>query len=176
MKNICFVSNFSKTILYRAIANELKLEGYKIFWIFVDSAYVHFACDDVFLKIDLSFSKKTSPPVDNFYLNEIIESDRFLRLHKAESYKYLVNIQSVIYNFINGNYIKFIFGERTWGHELLIGRMCKKRIELQCQYYSLSDIRIPSFRFGFFIDERETKLFAFDLKNEETDFEIQKPE
>jgi hypothetical protein len=176
LPNICFVSNFSKTLFYRKIADGLISSGYKIFWIFVDDFLIYLANNDLFIKVDLSYATlKGVQPIDDFTLNEIIESDRFLRLHKLVSYKYLTNIQAPLYDFINKNHINYVLGERTWGHELLIGRICAKRSELKCKYISLTDIRIPSLRFGFFTDEKETELFEFNFDVPIDDFTVDKP-
>jgi hypothetical protein len=68
---------------------------------------------------------------------------------------YLNKIKKHIYSFLKNNNISLVFGEATWGHELLISRICNYHQELSCQYLSPQIVRLPQDRFSFFKNESE---------------------
>lgn len=174
--NICFVSNFSKTILYREIANKLKENNVNVYWIFVDSSLVKFAEDDSYLYFDLSVIDESEKiEVCDIPLNEILLADRFISLNK-NGRKYLTNIQTKMFNFIKNNNIRYIFGERTWAHELLLSRIVQRCPILNCKYFSFTTVRIPSERFAFFEDEKEECLHIVKNKGNYLNFDIKTPD
>lgn len=177
--NICFVSNFSKTILYRAIADNLVKNNseIKIFWIFVDSTLVKYANNDSHILIDLSYAKKKRKEISDLSVNEIWVADRYLSLDKKNGLNYLKNIQEPLYAFIKENAIQYIFGEKTWGHEIVLSRIVTRCPELNCKYLSFSTVRIPSERFAFYEDEKDERILEIANKknNSIIDFEITKP-
>jgi hypothetical protein len=178
--NICFVGNFYKTYLFHEIASKLTVEGVNVFWIVSkleqhDFLLKHYEAKRI-LYINRSFINKPNVAVDDFKLNELLYGDRVLRHEMSNGLKFLTNIQKPIYDFLLTNKIRFVFGEITWAHELLLQRMAKKRTELNCMYLQCSDIRIPNSRFAFFVDEREYSMMQFDepYNNDEV-IKIEKP-
>lgn len=158
-KNICFVANQSKTKFFQGVAKELLGLGINVYWITIsDKIKVQlqheYSADNV-LSLDRHV---VGDPVADFKLNEIVLSDRSLREQQSWAFNYLNGIQSPIFNFIKKHKIAAIFGEVTWGHEMLILRMTKKLSELDCQYITPHTVRIPSGYFGFFTDEEQSEL------------------
>ncbi len=84
-------------------------------------------------------------------------SDRVLRYEPAFGEAYLKSIQKSYYEFIKQNNIRFVFGEMTWAHEVLMSCITHKCSELSCQYLKPHTIRIPTGRFAFFKDEFESE-------------------
>jgi len=162
-KIVCFVANFHKTPVYEAIADKLIEEGVNIFWIvpnFIQYKYLRnkYGSNNNLL-IDRTLIHKEKSPIADVKINEIIYGDRVWRREKENGIKYLTNIQKPIYDFIYKNKIHVIFGESTWGQELLIQRLCNRCPELECEYFSSMVTRIPNGRFFFFNDEKQTEVF-----------------
>lgn len=158
--NICFIANYSKTIFFEAIAQKLKKQGINIFWITVSNKLNTSLCntwgkDNV---LYINNSQRHSTPISDLRLNEIIQSDRALRSHKTSAKIYLESIQQPIFDFIKNHNITFIFGEITWGHEILTLRITKKHPELNCRFLNPHTVRLPKAYFGFFLDEQQSNL------------------
>ena len=179
MINICFVPCFGKGELYRDLADKLVKKyknDIKIYWIIVDKRYQTINRTDSRLYIDFSISKNNkSEEFKDFRINEIIYSDRVLNKNIDKGKKYLINLEYILYDYIKEHRINIIIGERAQAHELLLGRICNLCPELKCEYYSMTDIRIPSFRFAFFKDEKETELVEFNNKCDVKEFKLEKP-
>lgn len=182
--SICFISNYEKTYFFDAVATLLVARGVKVHWIVVNRKLRDFLVADYGQESVLYISKdNVSLPqeaVGDFRLNELVYGDRALRYQPEWAYSFLGNIQKPIYEFIQRNNIKFIFGEITWAHEVLIHRLVTKCPELEAEFYSPQTIRIPVGRFGFFRDEFQSELVAIpDTKNtvvHETAIRIEKPD
>ena len=168
--NVCFIANYSKTIFFEAIALELKKQNINIFWITVSKKINTSLCDtwgkDSVLYINNA--QQSQPPISDLRLNEIIQSDRALRSQKESAKKYLENIQQPIFDFIKTNDINFIFGEITWGHEILTLRITKKHPELNCTFLNPHTVRLPKSHFGFFLDEQQSILAVRDCNGSKT--------
>lgn len=164
--NICFVANFYKTFLFHEIAKKLSHNGVGIFWIVTKLDQYHFLKNhypiENILYINRSFSIKTTETVDDFRLNELVYGDRVFKYDLQNGLNFLSNIQKPIYDFISNNAIRFVFGEITWAHELLIQRMAQKRKELNCLYLECSLVRIPNNRFAFFTDDSQNEMLEFN--------------
>ena len=158
--NICFIANYSKTIFFEAVAQELKKQGKKIFWITISEKLKSSLSNawEVENILYINNLQPTSPTISDLRLNEIIKSDRALSAQGEQAKKYLENIQVPIYNFIKNNNIGFIFGEITWGHEILTHRITTKHVELNCTFLNPHTVRIPKSHFGFFLDEQQSVL------------------
>ncbi len=178
--SLCFVGNFYKTYLFHEVSVKLRAKGIKIFWIVSKLDHYNFLkqyyeCQDI-LYINRTFIGIDNEQVDDFKLNELIYGDRVLRHEMVNGLKFLTNIQQPLYDFLFKNKIRFVIGEITWAHELVIQRMTKARVELNCTYIQCSDIRIPNSRFAFFVDETEFKLLEFNsYTNLLNSIEIEKP-
>lgn len=164
--NILFISNFNKTDFFIKIAEKLKVKGIEIFWIAVNKRIANKLSSLFGDKTVLYISKadkveKISTDIDLKY-NEIIYSDRILR-HEKEPLKYLIGIQNKIIAFFADNKIKYVIGELTWAHELLVYRLIHKKIIPDCLFLNPHTIRIPANRFAFFIDEWQSEFY--NIKN-----------
>ena len=160
MKSICFVANFYKTPTFKAIADNLSMYGVNTYWIVPNKLQydelVKEYGEEAVLLIDRSLINMPAEPVGDFKLNEIVFGDLRVWRHSIdEGLKYLTNIQKPVYDFIQKNQIHLVFGEDTWGQELLIHRMCNQLPELKCCYYSQMVARIPNGKFFFFYDEKQ---------------------
>ena len=170
--NVCFVSNYSKTLFFEQVAYGLKELGVEVFWITVDKYWYKYLCDrfgeNNVLHVSYKQNTYDCKPIGEFKINELIYSDRVLNKLKdfqiAQSY--LCNIQKDLYTFIKNNNITKVFGEVTWAHEMLISRMCNDIPELKATFLLPLTIRIPFNRFAFFIGESQIKIFeTFNMKN-----------
>jgi hypothetical protein len=178
--NICFVGNFYKTALFHAIAQKLQNEGGEVYWIVCKKDQYEFlnTCYDStrILYINRSFISKTSSIVDDFKLNELVFGDRVFKHEIQNGIKFLENVQRPLYDFIHSNNIRFVFGEIAWAHEVLIQRITKKRLELNCTYLQFNVIRMPSQRFAFFRGETEFDMVEFEGNpNVEQIIKVEKP-
>jgi hypothetical protein len=173
-KSICFVANFYKTFLFHALALELQQRGISIYWIVTKSDQYAFLVDhygkENVLYINRTFISKTATPVSDFKLNELVFGDRVLKHEKKNAIDFLINIQKPIYDFIQQHKIRFIFGEVTWAHEILLMRMAKQCKELNSIYLECTVIRLPNNRSAFFTDEHQCNVI--ELNNEISTDEI----
>lgn len=182
--NICFVANFYKTYLFHEIAKKLEQRGFRVFWIVVNAPLntflrSHYATDRV-LYINKRHASIDSEPVGDFRLNELVFGDRVLRHEAGWASTFLKNIQKPLLDFVRDNEIKYIFGEITWAHEILLHRILRAFPELGARYLCPHTIRIPNGRFGFFEDEFQSKLYATPQQAEVdeacVDFTVSKPD
>lgn len=174
--NICFIANFHKTYFFYEISKSLK-ERYDIntFWIVFNKKNLSFLLkrtdtDKILYLPKKEYLFKTANPIGEFKINELIYGDRLLRYTPDNGEKYLNNIQQPVYKFIKENNIKFVFGEITWAHEVLIFRMSKQCSDLKCKFLNPHTIRIPSNRFAFFEDEFQAKIFEYNKDCLQTNF------
>lgn len=178
MKNICFVPCFGKAKLYRKIAdyfiNNFSYTENNFFWIINDKRDLKIIKSDncIFLNF---LEQKNREELYDLTLNEIIESDRLLKKNKQAAKNYLINLEYLFTDFIEKNAINYIFGERANAHELLLGRLCLNIQKLNCSYFSITDIRIPSLHYAFFSDEKETALIEINKGITDEPFKLEKP-
>ncbi len=178
--NICFVSNFTKTYLFHEVGKKLAENGVGVYWIAVNKDYYNFLLQHYpaqnILYINLSYINVPAPAVGEFKINELFYGDRFLK-HNKDGLKFLTHIQKPIFDFLQKNAIRFVFGEATWAHELLIHRICSLQ-ELNCTYLSPHTIRIPNGRFAFYTDEYQSEMYVGKNKEQEQafDYNIEKPD
>lgn len=183
MKSICFIGNFNLLNFYfdlRSSLIERKIDSYYI--LFSDMQFerlVKEVPEDHILLLNRSYIDKGEDPIDDFKVNEILYCDRVFKYELESGKNFLYHIQKPIYNFIKTNKIDVVIGENTLSEEVLIYRMCKKRSELNCRYFSTMTTRIPSNRFFFFTDERQSIIYKTKSQKANTDFdnlELRKPE
>lgn len=178
--NICFVANFYKTFLFHELAKKFLPHNISVFWVVTKLDQYNFLKEHYppqnILHINRSCIDKKHAPIDDFRINELVYGDRVFKHEIENGVKFLTNIQFPLYNFLKSNQIRFIFGEITWGHELLLLRMATKRTELNCLFIQCSVVRIPNGRFAFFSSEGEADIVEFDEPyNEEAIITIEKP-
>jgi hypothetical protein len=164
MKNICFVANYEKTLLFDKVAN--KLSDYTIYWVTVNNLLYEYLLErfpkDRILLIDkYTVLQKTVDSYDTskHKLNEIWLGDRVLK-HESWGQKYLSNLSAIYFGFISRNEISYVFGESTWAHELLFHRVCTLNTKLNCKYLTPHTVRLPSGKFAFFKDEFQSEIAA----------------
>ena len=180
---ICFIANFYKTPTFKAIADNLATYDVKTCWIVPNKnqydELVKVYGEGMALLIDRSYVNTPNEPVGDFKLNEIVFGDlRVWRHSMDEGLKYLTNIQRPVYDFLKKNDIHLVFGEDTWGQELLIHRMCNQLPELKCCYYSQMVARIPNGKFFFFYDEKQAEFVPVKNTGEHVvqAIKVEKPE
>lgn len=159
---VCFVANYSKTEFFGAIARELIRSGIGICWISVNERLHHWLRERFgsahLLLIDTRCADRPFPARGEYKINELIYGDRALRHAPALGRRYLVNIQQPVYDFLAAERPRFVFGELTWAHELLIRRLIAQSPELHAEYLTLAPVRIPNGRFAFFRGEAEDEM------------------
>jgi len=177
--NICFVGNFYKTYLFHEIAQKLQTQGVDICWVVSKAEQYDFLKkhydESKVLFINRTYVNRPNKMVDDFRLHELLFGDRVWKHEMKSGLKFLTNIQQPIYDLLDRNKTRFIIGETTWAHELLLHRIARKRKELNCDYLQCSDMRIPNSRFGFFRHESENELLEFDEPIQNKEITIEKP-
>lgn len=167
MKNLCFIANFEKTILLKAIANQIKKKtSYNIFWIVVNKKLAidleqEFGKGNICL-VNKNFEKNykiNKELIVKIKLNEIIFQDRSLKKSSEKDYEYLKYATSIINEFIIKNKIEFIYGEITWAHEIIAYNLCNVLNLVDCHFFNPSTIRFPLNYFLFFKDSQQTNYF-----------------
>lgn len=156
MKNVCFVANYNKTYFFDAVAQcMLTNNDVNIYWIAVNEKIYSYLVKKYGANSVLKISNLDSAPDTclDISLNEIIYSDRVLKKNIKKSSFYLKGISLKILDFIKKESISCFFGELTWGHEILIKRICEVEEGLNCKYLNPHTIRIPYSRFALFNDE-----------------------
>lgn len=160
--NICFVGNFFKTPVFKAIADGLSPFGINAYWILLKKSqydeFLNYYPKDQLLLLDRSWIKINSTPIGDYKLNELVFGDRIWKYKKKEGRLFLTNIQKPVFDFLKNNSIRLVFGEMSWSHEILIYRMCSQLKELNCRYYTQMVTRIPRNRFFFFQDEKSSQI------------------
>jgi len=155
--NIAFVSNFQKTYLFSSIAKQLEEKGYCVFWFCFQKTYYdylskHYSLNRILL-LNRSITRKNGTAVGEYKLNELIYRDRTLAYDMNFGSDYLTKLQQPFCKFITDNNIRFIFGEMTYAHEILMNRICRDKFKGKCEYLHPQSIRIPNGRFSFMDDE-----------------------
>jgi len=158
--NICFVSNFTKTYVFNAVARKLEKDhNCKVFWIAVNQKYKDYLEKEYdpkrVLYIHKALPAEGAKCIGEYKLHEIIINDRFFSMNIQEGLDFLTAAQKPLYDFIKNNGINYIFGEATWSHELLINRITNDKKELNCKFLNPNVVRLPNTRFAFFSNECE---------------------
>jgi len=174
MKNICFIANFEKTAFFESIAQKLlEQKNYNIYWLVVNKKQseklkLKFGDENVCLinkKVNCNYFNKEL--INKIRLNEILFQDRSLNEGSKDDLNYLELATSKIYEFLNINNIKYIYGELTWAHELITLKICDLNKSLNCKFFSPSTIRFPLDHFLFFTNSEQSKFFKRSIKFEE---------
>lgn len=160
--NICFIANYYKTYFFHEIAVQLQAKEVDVCWIVVNRKLRDFLVErygaEAVLYISKDDTENACEPIGNFRLNELVYGDRTLKYQKHKAYSFLNNIQQPVFAFLKRHDVRFVFGEITWAHEILIHRLVNSCQELRAAYYCPHTIRMPVGRFGFFRDEYQSEL------------------
>lgn len=155
--NIAFVSNFQKTYLFSSIAERLEKRGYEIYWFCFQKTYYDYLCEHYssnrILLLNRAMNQTSGTAVGEYKLNELVYKDRALAYEKEFGIDYLIKIQQPFCTFIADNNIRFIFGEMTYAHEILMNRICRDKFQEKCEYLHPQSIRMPNGRFSFMENE-----------------------
>ncbi len=160
--HICFVANYYKTYFFHEIASQLQANGVAVYWIVVNRKLRDFLIEkygaDAVLYLSKDDAEHERESMGDFRLNELVYGDRTLRYQTRWAFSFLNNIQQPIYEFLDRHGVRFVFGEITWAHEILIHRMVTSHKELKAAYYCPHTVRMPAGRFGYFRDEYQSEL------------------
>lgn len=163
---VCFMGIFSKTNVFKEIAEGLIRNGVNVCWILTKVEQYNWLKEtyskEKLLLINREHISKPNTVVGDYKINELIFGDRTFKHEMENGVKFYTNIQRPIYDFILKNKIRFVFGEVTSGHEALIVRMCRQHPELNCDYLQCNDIRIPAMRCAFLAGEGEFMMVKFN--------------
>lgn len=166
--SLCFVANYTKTFYFHAIAQQLLADGFSVSWIVVNDKLRDFLHDHYDNEKVLYLSKRHAEThgksIGEFKLNELTYGDRALQHSPEEGIRFLLSIQKPIYDFLQARNVRFVFGELTWAHEILIRRIVAQKEELGATYLNMATVRIPDQRFAFFTDEFESQFLPIDKK------------
>ena len=186
MTHICFVANYNKTYFFHEIATQLQANGVAVYWIVVNRKLRDFLIDkygaDAVLYLSKDDAVHERDSMGDFRLNELVYGDRTLRYQTKWAFSFLNNIQQPIYEFLERHGVRFVFGEITWAHEILIHRLVTAKQDLNCAYYNPQSVRLPKGRFGFFKDEYGTELVQLSNSTKErhainqAEIQVEKPD
>lgn len=165
--NIAFVANGHKCQFFDLIGKTIKekMSGINIYWICISLHQYKYLLSNGYneneiLMINWDVRKlKDRDSIGEYKIHELIWGDRRMKYHFNEAFKCLTNIQSLFYDFVVKNNLKFIFGEMTWAHEILMNRICQDKFSGNCVYLHPQSIRIPNGRFVFMNNEFQNSLF-----------------
>jgi hypothetical protein len=174
--SLCFVSNKDLTVPFSDLAHHLRECGENIVWLSPSTRWSRwlvsqgwpenkilnlpdFSASWQKLDIDASIATlgdlETDAPAT---ISNIILMCRNLRRRpKRVAYGYLAVARRYIEAFLIGHGVEVVFGEATWGFELMAWLVCQK---IGIPMVTPATTRIPSNRF-YFADARSSALFQF---------------
>ena len=152
--NICFIGNGNKTLLFKAIAKDLRVHGFKIFWILPSDRILENEEKKLVLTKSIDSSNVDSKELLKYI--DVVSSDRILCHDINSGKRKSVVWANKIDGFLRANMISVCFGEITHAYEIITYRISKS---LGIQYLCPHTVRYPIGRFGFFSDEYLSKLF-----------------
>ena len=160
MKNICFVSNFEKTVFFLKISKKFNKKN--VFWICVNLKEFNYV-NKFYEESQILYLKKknllNNRSDTKLKINEMLYADRSLSVKNEIDKNFLINSEKLIIDFIKSNNINYIFGEFTWAHEILINKICNNKPELNCKHYNPGAVRVIPDRFLFFENFDNSKYF-----------------
>ena len=177
--NVCFFSNFDKTIFFRKLQVRLEKDSRNTYyWVCSSPKWKQWLLEegvkDKFI-LDISFTNKKylkfikSPEFElikeelysieskiNLSINYIILMDRNLRRYKRDfSTAYILYVYYLIKNFYKENNIETIFSEVTHAAEVL---SIETSFFLGVSHYNISQLAIPGNKFSFFKTFANTEI------------------
>lgn len=154
---IAFVCNHRRTATFKRVAERLERSGHKAFWISTGSGLVKdiLASVEESKVVDISIFSDVDlgaladlERYSEISVNGMIASDRVLRTKPySVALAYISCAYLKIRNFLVNNNVEIVFGEATWGGELVCAAVCR---ELGIPFLKPVTIRCPSGRFAFF--------------------------
>lgn len=179
-KSVAFVANNNKTKFFLKIAMELIKNGVDVYWIVANiNLYEYllgfFGKNKILYVPNKNLREQGRIP---FKYRDIILNDRTFCNNESGGEKYLRSFYFESSAFLSKNNVKYIFGELTWAHELLLFRMASNSLNKSIKYLNPHTIRIPNGRFAFFCDEFQSVFYEgynSEVRNEKL-FSLQKPD
>jgi hypothetical protein len=173
--SLCFVSNKDLTVPYSDIARRLKEQGEQIVWLAPSRRWAEWLradgwpAEDVLCLADHAHERagitldQAMAELEDIEgeapatISNIIRMCRNLNRSPAEfSYSYLALVRRHVEPFLRGRGVEVVFGEGTWGFELLTWLLCRHQ---GIPMLTASPTRIPGERF-FFVDAVTAEMFA----------------
>jgi hypothetical protein len=173
--SLCFVSNKDLTVPYSDIARRLKEQGERIVWLAPSRRWAGWLraegwpTEDVLCLADHAHERagisvnQAMAELEDIEgeapetISNIIRMCRNLnRSPAAFSYAYLALVRRHVEPFLRDRDVEVVFGEGTWGFELLTWLLCRRR---KIPMLTASPSRIPGDRF-FFVDAGTAEMFA----------------
>jgi len=173
---IAFFANYEKTICFHQIAVRLVAAGHEVFWISPSGHWAQWLADQGVAPaaiLDLSrfgeeWAGRQSTEEDRDHLarleetgglrcNDVILMDRVMRpLPYEENLRYLAVVSRHVARFIAEHDLRFVFGEQTFGAELITGMVCRGS---NVEFLAPHVVRIPTGLMGFFRGHLQAELF-----------------
>jgi len=158
----------TKIPFYLSIGSEIEKKSnatYKIYWIcFSNQEFTLLKNNGIpennILNLSWDIRNSFNKPIGDYKLNELIIGDRFMKYNYEESNKYLKSIQSVFFDFVSSNQIRYVFGEMTFAYEMLMYRICEDKLKNRCTFLHPQSIRIPNGRFTFLDTEFQESIYS----------------
>lgn len=163
--NVCFLSNYYRTLFFERVARGLVDRNVNVFWIAASRRWADelirrgTSPERILCLADFKaewLAAAAAPAADDPDLarledsgvtaNELILMDRELR-KRPYAKTYLAVIAREIRRFLAEHDIQAAFGEQTWGFELVTALLCAAEGR---EYLAPYTVRIPSDRFAFF--------------------------
>lgn len=182
--NIAFVANGDKCAFFDLIGKSIKdkMNDVNIYWICISRKQYNYLLSNGYKPEDIlliNWDVRNNPqtmPIGEYKLHELVWGDRRMKHHFEDGLKYLTNIQLMFHSFVEEKKLRYIFGEMTWAHEILMNRICKDKFAGKCYYLHPQSIRIPNGRFVFMDSEFQNTIFSLteniQPESELKDFEI----
>lgn len=175
---LCFVANKDLTIPYSDIAKQLRARGEEIVWLSPSHRWTgwliqegwprqdivsipDFAAEWQSLSVEEAFGRLAGLESDAPQtISNIIQTCRHLCARPASlAYRYLAVVRTHVQPFLLERGVEMVFGEGTWGFELMIW-LVGKRIGIPM--LTATSTRIPSGRF-YFADAVSSELYPISV-------------
>ncbi len=164
--NIAFVANGQKLQFFDLIGSKVLEfnDSISIFWICISREQYNYLLkrgydSKTILLINWDIRNRIGESIGEYKINELVWGDRELKKYPDEGALYLKKLQSLFYNFVQCNSLRYIFGEMTWAHEILMNRICRDKFKDKCFFLHPQSIRIPNGRFTFMDTEFQDSIF-----------------
>lgn len=161
----CFIANYHLTDLFIVLGRTLREHGVPVSWIVVNEKLRQKIRSAGWRDEDILFldwrDRQATPPDETLppiKYNDLVAADRALLHSPQEGVAFLQAAAPRIHSFLRDRSIAYVFGEPTWAHERLTAHIC--RLTGMATYLSPHTIRLPARRWGFFLGENQSELYA----------------
>jgi hypothetical protein len=173
---LCFVANKELTVPFSDIGRRLRERGETVLWMSPGRRWTEWLVHegwprgDILCMADFAHEWKTMSVEEATAdlaategeapqtISNVIQMCRYLRRQKPSfSYPYLAAVRRHVEPFLRERSVEFVFGEGTWGFELLTWLICRR---LSIPMLNPAVTRVPSGRF-YFSDSVTNDLWSF---------------